>query len=399
MSEAAIRQTGVEPAQAGAPVEQAVAERLGPVRIVFAGGGTGGHLMPGLTVARAIADRMPAAELIFFGTQGDLEQRIVAQHGFRLAQIKTAKRNPGWWRLPGLAVGWMASLVRAHLAVGRFGPDVIVGLGGFGSVFPGLSGALRGIRLVLLEQNVLPGRVTRVLSRWAQTIECQWEESAQYFKAGRPLRFSGNPVREEIFPGRREARHDLFGLSPEKKTLLVTGGSQGALSVNELFIGALERLEGMAGSIQVIHCAGEFSVDRVREGYRSSKVAHYVCSYLEDMASAYAIADLVIARAGGTTIAELAAAGLPAVLIPLPTAADDHQRLNAEAMQRRGAAIVAHQKDLTSDRLAEIICDLLGDESRLAEMKKCALAMSKPEATTEIAGRICEIALSEMEET
>ncbi|NOZ23230.1 MAG: undecaprenyldiphospho-muramoylpentapeptide beta-N-acetylglucosaminyltransferase, partial [Planctomycetes bacterium] len=368
------------------------------LRIAFAGGGTGGHLMPGVTVARAVAERMPEAEIVFFGTQGGLEQRIVAQHGFRLEQIKTEKRKSGWRRLPMFALRSIGSLIRAHFAVGRFEPDVIVGLGGFGCVFPALSGILRGAPIVLLEQNVLPGRANRLLSRWARSIECQWEESAAYLKKGAPVRHSGNPVRDEIFPGRREARYDFFGLSPNKKTLLVTGGSQGALSVNELFVGALKRYEEMADRIQVVHCAGEVSVDRVKSAYASSSVVNHVCSYLEDMAAAYAIADLVIARAGGTTIAELTAAGMPAILIPLPTAADDHQRLNAEVMTAHGAAITAHQGDLTPDKLFEIVRDLLSDEKRLGEMRRNALAMGKPDATKDIAERICKIALGEVED-
>ncbi|MEW6358231.1 MAG: undecaprenyldiphospho-muramoylpentapeptide beta-N-acetylglucosaminyltransferase [Planctomycetota bacterium] len=369
-----------------------------PLRIAFAGGGTGGHLMPGVTVAQAVAERMPEAEIVFFGTQGGLEQRIVAQHGFRLEQIKTEKRKSGWLHLPMFALRSVGSLFSAHFAVGRFEPDVIVGLGGFGCVFPALSAVLRGIPIILLEQNVLPGRANRLLSRWARSIECQWEESATYFKKGRPLRFSGNPVRGEIFPGRREARYDFFGLSPDKKTLLVTGGSQGALSVNELFVGGLKRYDEMADRIQVIHCAGEVSVDMVKSAYASSVVANYVCSYLEDMAAAYAVTDLVIARAGGTTIAELTAAGIPSILIPLPTAADDHQRLNAEAMAAHGAAVVAHQDGLTTDKLFDMVRGLLSDEERLKKMRQSVLAMGKPNATSDIAARICEIALGHAEE-
>ena len=394
MSDTAIPHNGMGPAPQPAAA-QSCAKRP---RIAFAGGGTGGHLMPGVTVARAVAERMPEAEIVFFGTQGGLEQRIVAQHGFRLEQIKTRKRKSGWRHLPMFAIRSIGSLISAHFAVGRFEPDVIVGLGGFGCVFPALSGMLRGTPIVLLEQNVLPGRANRLLSRWARTIECQWEESARYFKEGRPVRFSGNPVRDEIFPGRREARYDFFGFSPDRKTLLVTGGSQGALSVNELFVGALKRYDEMADRIQVIHCAGEVSVDMVKSAYASSVMPHYVCSYLEDMGAAYAIADLVIARAGGTTIAELTAAGLPAVLIPLPTAADDHQRLNAEAMGDHGAAIVAHQKDLTPDGLFETVQSLLSDEKRLGEMKGNARAMGKPKAMADIAERICKIALGEAED-
>ena len=391
MSEAALRHNN--PGNPNSPgTDAATAADARPLRIAFAGGGTGGHLMTGLTVACRIAEQLPEAEIVFFGSQGGLEQRIVAQHGFRLEQIKTQKRKSGLWRLPLFALRSIGSLFSAHFAVGRFKPDVIVGLGGFASAFPAISASLRGIPIVLLEQNVLPGRANRLLSRWAESIECQWEESVEYFKAGQPIQFSGNPVREEIFPGRREAQYEVFGLSAGRKTVLVTGGSQGALSVNELFVCGLSTLEQMADSIQVIHCAGEFSVDMVKKAYAGSTVPNYVCAYLEDMAAAYAVADLVIARAGGTTIAELTAAGIPAVLIPLPTAADDHQRLNAEAMAAHGAALVAHQRDLSSESLFEIIRECLGDDSKLQQMKSNALAMSKPNAAVEIAERICRLA-------
>jgi UDP-N-acetylglucosamine--N-acetylmuramyl-(pentapeptide) pyrophosphoryl-undecaprenol N-acetylglucosamine transferase len=346
--------------------------------------------MPGVTVAKELIRQFPDAEVLFFGTQGELEKKVVGGANLRLQQIYTEKRGGSLLNLPVYALRSVISFVGACRAVREFDPDVLVGLGGYGCVFPVLAASLRKIPTVLLEQNVLPGRANRFLVRWADEIDCMWPESAAYLGHRANVCVTGNPVRDSVFSANREEAVRFFGLSPDKKTLFITGGSLGALRMNQLVIEALPELENMADQLQVIHCTGEISYTMVSAAYKGSPLKSHVVSYLEQMALAYAISDLAICRAGGTTIAELLAAGVPSLLIPLPTAAEDHQRLNAEAVERGGACVVAHQKDLTGEKLAVMVRELLQSD-KLRQMRAAALQMAHRDAAKVIVDRICRL--------
>jgi len=383
----------VPPSPAGEPQDaRCAADSLAGLRVALAGGGTGGHLMPGVATAAAVRERIPDAEILFFGTQGDLEKQIVSQYNFPLRQIHTMKRGGGLKALPKLLLSSLRSLIEAYFAVRRFRPDIIVGLGGFGCVFPALAGAVRGIPFILLEQNVLPGFSTRWLSRLAAEVDCQWAESEAHLSKRAVVRVTGNPVRKEIIEKSRHPDYARFGFSAEKKTLLVTGGSQGALRVNELIVECLPFFEKEKHRLQVLHCTGKVSYDFVRKAYERYSITRHVCEYLDDMAAAYAVTDLAVSRAGGTTIAELTCTGIPSVLIPLPTAADDHQRLNGEALAARGAAVCLVQAELTGEKLWSVIRDILFDEERLARIKQAAADAGVPEAADVVLQRICAVA-------
>ncbi len=361
---------------------------LARMRIAFAGGGTAGHLMPGVTVAKELEKRYADADIIFLGTQGELEKRVVGGAKLRLQQIYTEKRGGSILSLPVYAMRSVVSFVRACRAVREFDPDVLVGLGGFGCVFPVLAASMRGIPTILLEQNVLPGRANRFLSRWVNEIDCMWAESSSYLGHKTNVCVTGNPVREGVFSCSREEAYKFFGLDPGKKTLFVTGGSLGALRMNQIVVEALPMLSKMADALQVIHCTGDLSYRMVSAAYSGLPLKSYVVNYLDQMPLAYGISDLAISRAGGTTIAELLAAGVPSILIPLPSAAEDHQRLNAKAVQDGGAAIFAEQDGLTGEKLASIVREALESE-KLEGMRAAALRMGRRDATQTIVNRIC----------
>jgi UDP-N-acetylglucosamine--N-acetylmuramyl-(pentapeptide) pyrophosphoryl-undecaprenol N-acetylglucosamine transferase len=363
---------------------------LARMRVAFAGGGTGGHLMPGVTVAKELMKKFPDADVVFFGTQGDLEKKVVGAAGLALQQIYTEKRGGSILNLPVYAFRSVVSFARACRAVKDFAPDLVVGLGGFGSVFPVLAASMRGTPTLLLEQNVLPGRANRFLAHWADEIACMWPESASYLGRGAYVCVTGNPVREAIFSATREEAAQFFGLSPEKKTLFITGGSLGAMRMNQIVVEAIPELDKLADSLQVIHCTGDLSYKLVLPAYKDSALKACVRSFLQEMHLAYAMSDLAVCRAGGTTIAELMAAGVPSILIPLPSAAEDHQRLNAEAVERGGAAVVAPQQDLTGEKLAAIVRDLLRGD-KLPRMRAAAAAMARRDAAKTIVDRICRL--------
>lgn len=361
-----------------------------PKRVAFAGGGTAGHLMPGVTVAKELLRQFPQTKVIFFGTQGDLEKKVVEGAGLCLQQIYTEKRGGSLLNLPVYAVRSVVSFAQACRAVKQFDPELLVGLGGFGCVFPVLAANIRRIPTILLEQNVLPGRANRFLARWADEIDCMWSESAVYLGHKVNVCITGNPVREAVYTTSREAAVKFFSLDPTKKTLLITGGSLGALRMNQIVVEAIPELSKMADTLQVIHCTGELSYSMVSAAYKASPLKSYVVSFLNEMHYAYAMSDLAICRAGGTTIAELLAAGVPSILIPLPTAAEDHQRLNAEAVERAGAGIMLPQNGLTGEKLAAIVRELL-TSGRLERMRAAALAMARPDAAKVVVSRICEL--------
>ena len=360
---------------------------LARMKIALAGGGTAGHLMPGVTVALALMKRFPDADVVFFGTQGELEKRVVGGANLRLQQIYTEKRGGSILNLPVYAMRSVVSFVRACKAVKEYDPDVLVGLGGFGCVFPVLAASLRRVPTMLLEQNVLPGRANRFLARWTDEIDCMWAESAEYLGHKTNVCVTGNPVREAVFTATREEAAKFFGLSLEKKTLFITGGSLGALRMNQIVVEALPELGKMADQLQVIHCTGDISYATVNAAYKGSPLKSYVVNFLDKMPLAYAISDLAICRAGGTTIAELLASGVPSILIPLPTAAEDHQRLNAEAVERGGAAVVADQNSLTGEKLAGIVRGMMSSD-RLQTMRAAASQMARRDAAKVIVERI-----------
>ncbi len=360
------------------------------MNIALAGGGTGGHLFPGLAVAEELRRRDPAAHLLLLCT--DRDEAYDAPEELGLERVVIPSIHTG--SLPRRLAGLLPAFARAMRAVCRFRPDAVVGLGGYGSVAPVLCAALRGIPCVLLEQNVIPGRSNRFLSRFVDEVETQWEESVPHFRARGRVRVTGNPVREFVQRRDRAACAAQLGLDSSLPTLLVMGGSQGARPLNTLMLAALPILATAGVRMQAIHLAGPADGERLRAAYEQYGVPAKVFGFLADMPLAYSACDLALTRAGGTSIAELTALGIPAIFVPYPHAMDNHQFHNASVLEQHHAAVVLEQATISPHALAHRLAELLGSRERLADMARQSRAVGAPKAAAAVADRIEALAHS-----
>ena len=351
-------------------------ERARPPRVLIAGGGTGGHLYPGIAVARELLCRDSRTDVSFVGTAQGLEARIVPHEGFRLDCIRSAglkgKSLPAvvW----SLALGPL-SIVDAWRVLVRRRPDLVIGVGGYSSGAVVLLATLRGIPTMVLEQNAVPGLTNRWLSRVIDAAAVSYEVTLPYFR-GRGF-VSGNPVRAEFFTAADASL--ILGSGPRR--LLVFGGSQGAHAINLAMIAAAPYLAAARDRLSIVHQAGERDQDPVRQAYRRAGLDARVDSFIYAMAQEMHRATLVVCRAGATTIAEITAAGCASVLVPLPAATDDHQRHNAEALVTVGAAQMIEERTLTGAALAEQILALVDDDDRRVRMAAAARQLARPDAT------------------
>lgn len=361
-----------------------------PMRVVFAGGGTGGHLMPGLSLAEEFQLLWPDAEITFVGTRREIENDILRRAGMAHVSLCSARWRRRAWDMPAFLVRSTGGMLAALGALRRLRPRLVVGLGGYGSAAPVLAAVSLHAPVALMEQNALPGKANRFLARWARRIYCAWPEAREHFSCPERVLAMGNPVRRSILKPEPNA-HRLFKLSPEKRTLLVLGGSQGAVALNQAVTRGLPMLERHADRIQIIHAAGKLGWPETCAAYAKSTVASAVFPFIHNMRAAYSAADLVLCRAGGTSLAEVAAVGLPSIMVPYPFAANDHQRLNAQVLTGRGAGLLLDQKDVTPARVGELVLDLLGDDERLSRMARCSAEAGRPEAGRRIAESLADL--------
>jgi len=357
------------------------------VRLMIAGGGTGGHLYPGIAVARELLGRMPDAQVTFVGTAHGIEARVLPREGLTLDVIRSAGLKGKSLRgaIRGAALVPLSGL-DAWRALSRRAPDVVLGLGGYSSGPVVLLAALRGIPTMVMEQNAMPGFSNRRLAPFVKAAAVTYEDAAAFF--GGKAFVSGNPVRSEFF----EEAHDESISPPGAARVLVFGGSQGAHAINLAMVEAAPRMAAAAGRVAITHQTGERDLEMVRDGYRHAGLQARVEPFLYDMDREMKAADVVVSRAGATTLAELAAAGRAAILVPLPTATDDHQRRNAEAFVRRGAAVMLEQQDLTGERLAHELLALAVDPERRRELGAGARKMARPDAARAIVERVLALA-------
>jgi UDP-N-acetylglucosamine--N-acetylmuramyl-(pentapeptide) pyrophosphoryl-undecaprenol N-acetylglucosamine transferase len=358
---------------------------MNELRIVIAGGGTGGHLFPGIAVAREILRRRPHAVVTFAGTERGIESRVIPKEGFELDVLRSAalKGISPAARARGLAL-LPLSAVDAWQILSRRRPDVVIGVGGYSSGPVVALAALRGIATLLLEQNAVPGFTNRTLSKVVSAAAVTFESTVGYF--GRRAFVAGNPVRPEFFS---EDDSNAAGGPPR---VLIFGGSQGSHAINMASMEAAPLLARGDRRLAITHQTGERDLELVRSAYRGAGLDARVEPFLFAMHREIKAADLVISRAGATTIAELTAAGKPAVLVPLPTAADDHQRKNAELLREAGAVEVIEQQDLTGSLLASRVLELTASQSRLSAMSAAAKRMARPHAAKVIVDRVLELA-------
>lgn len=352
------------------------------LRVVIAGGGTGGHLYPGIAVARELLARRPGSSVSFAGTEKGIEFRVVPREGFELDTIRSGglkgksvvDRARGASLVPlGMRDAWSI--------VSRRQPDLVIGVGGYSSGPVVLTAALRGVPTMLLEQNAVPGLTNRLLARVVKAAAVTYESTRSFF--GSKAFVSGNPVRAE-FVDRPETVQDAREPGVH---LLIFGGSQGAHAINAAMVAAAPVLAGLGVPLRITHQTGERDVEMVRQGYAAAGLTATVEAFLYDMGVRLGQADLVVCRAGATTLAELTAAGKPSILIPLPTATDDHQRKNAEALASTGAAEVMLQQDATGPALAGRIASLVNDAGARARMSASARALARPDAARVIVDR------------
>jgi UDP-N-acetylglucosamine--N-acetylmuramyl-(pentapeptide) pyrophosphoryl-undecaprenol N-acetylglucosamine transferase len=342
-------------------------------RVLIAAGGTGGHIYPGIAVAKEVMRRDPASVVRFVGTARGLETRLVPQAGFELSLIEsTGLVNMGLAaRLKGLAV-LPKSFLAARRLIKEFKPDVVVGAGGYVSGPVLLVAALMRVPTLVMESNAVPGFTNRTLARFVDAAAVSFEAALPYFR-GKGI-VTGNPVRREFFEVPQKER------DPAQFSLLVFGGSQGARAVNRAVVAALPHLAEHREVLRVTHQTGKLDFDEVREGYRAAGWGDRadVREYIDDMVSAFAGADLIVSRAGATTSFELMAAGKAAVMVPLPGQLE--QRRNAEVMQEAGAARMILQDELSGERLAREIGELVRDPERLTRMERAGRQLARGDA-------------------
>jgi len=361
------------------------------LRVLIAGGGTGGHLYPGIALARELQRRDRSHQVSFVGTAQGIEARVVPKEQFELDLIRVAglkgksrlERVKGFLLLPIAAVD-------AWRVVSKRRPDVVVGVGGFASGPVLALAAVRGYPTMLLEQNALPGITNRLLARVVRAAAVNFDAALIYFP--RTGFVAGNPVRPEFFPAQNEELNDKTSVPRDAARVLIFGGSQGAHAINVAMVEAASRLAASGIRLAITHQTGERDLDLVRAAYQRAGLEARVEAYIYEIDREMKAAAVVIARAGATTLAELAASGTPAILVPLPTATDDHQRKNADVVAGAGAAVVIDERGLNGDTLAAAISSLVSDAQRRREMSVAARQLARPDAAQRIADRVEQLA-------
>lgn len=345
--------------------------------LLIAGGGTGGHVLAGVAVAEAWTERQGRKEgILFVGAEGGIEEKLVPRAGFPLRLLKLGSLN-GVSLLRKVRTMFLIpwSLVRSASIVLQSRPEAVLGVGGYASGPLVLMAKLLGRRTAILEQNSVPGMTNRILGRLVDCVFCAFPGTEKQFP-GKRVVLTGNPIRSAIRP-LPPAPRDPF-------TVFIFGGSQGAQGINSLVLQSLPHLAALKGRLRWIHQTGERDHERVVKGYRDAGIEARVEKFIHDMPTAYSQASLLICRAGSSTLAEIAAVGRAAVLVPFPFASDNHQEKNARVFADGGAAWLLRQADAKGEDLAKLIRDSLADSSRLDKMEKAAASYYRPHAARDI---------------
>ena len=355
------------------------------MRVLIAGGGTGGHLYPGIALARELLRRDSATHVSFVGTATGIEARVLPREGFPLDLIRVAglKGKSRGERLRGFLLLPLAAL-DAWRVISRQRPDIVIGVGGFASGPVLALAAVRGYPTMLLEQNALPGVTNRLLARVVRAAALNFEAAQTYFP--RTGFVAGNPVRPEFFPAQNEEANDRFNQPHDAARVLIFGGSQGAHAINVAMVEAASRLAAAGIRLAITHQTGERDLDLVRTAYQRAGIAARVEAFIFEIDREMKAADVVMCRSGATTLAELAASGTPSILVPLPNSTDDHQRRNAEVFAATGAAVVIEERELPAT-FADALRALVGDAERRRTMSRAARSMARADAAERIADR------------
>jgi len=364
------------------------------VRIIIAGGGTGGHLFPGIAVAEEFQKRDPQNRVIFIGTRRGIEHRLLGTLGYelRLIEVEGLKGRglkaliKGAWAIP-------VSMMQSRRILADFRPDVVLGVGGYASGPAVMAAYLMGCPTAIAEQNALAGNTNRILGKFVDRIFLTYEQSKGRFPA-RKVSVTGNPVRAAFAASLKE--------SPKTRAfrqILIFGGSQGAAAINKTVVAMLPLLQKIKDRVRVVHQTGERDEETVRQAYAKAGMEAEVRPFIVDMVSAYAASDLIICRAGATSLAEITVAGKASVLIPFPYAADDHQTENARAMVEAGAAAMIRESDLTAETLYSLVASLLGDDKKLRGMEEKSKTLGRPDAAASIVDACIKLAAENQHST
>jgi UDP-N-acetylglucosamine--N-acetylmuramyl-(pentapeptide) pyrophosphoryl-undecaprenol N-acetylglucosamine transferase len=354
------------------------------VKVLIAGGGTGGHVYPGIAVAEEIARTRKDAEVVFVGTRRGIESQAVPEAGFRI-RYTWGRGFPrrAWWRWPWALVSLMVGFWQALWVVAAEKPDVVLGTGGYVSGPVTLAAWLLRRPIVLQEQNSIPGLANRWLAQIADEVHLSFVEARSYFRRRDHLKVTGNPIRAYILGGDRDSALQEFGLSAGRPTVFVFGGSRGAHRINEAGLEAMRRLKGRV-NVQFILQTGRDDFEWAKGMVEQEGLPARVLPYLRRIHQAYAAADLIVCRSGAMTLAEIAACGTPSILVPYPHAAHDHQVVNAANLVDRGAAAMILDRELTGERLAQEIAHWLADRQALSRMSANARTFARPDAAERI---------------
>jgi UDP-N-acetylglucosamine--N-acetylmuramyl-(pentapeptide) pyrophosphoryl-undecaprenol N-acetylglucosamine transferase len=362
------------------------------MNVLFAGGGTGGHVYPALAIAEALLRREPAARVLFAGSRAGMEASIVPRAGVPFVGLAVRPpRSRAAMRVAISAASIGASLAQAFAVVAQFRPNVVIATGGVAAVPTVLAATVCNVPVVVLEGNAVPGRTNRWLARYSRAVAVSADEATAWLPAGRAV-VTGLPIRRDVYTVTREVGYLAFGLHPARKTLLAIGGSQGAIRLNAAVEEAVRCLASRT-DLQVLHQlgAGWDGTGRDRAEPEEVEVGYLRVSYLEPIGSAYACADLVVSRCGANALAEITACGLPAILVPYPFAADDHQARNAAQLVAAGAAVLIPDAELTGSALASQIVSILDTPGRLAAMATAARSQGRPDAADRVVALISQL--------
>lgn len=356
------------------------------MRMLLAGGGTGGHLFPAVALAQRLLETEAAAQVLFIGTAAGIEATVLPELGLPLETIQISGIAGHSWLERLRIVPVLLKSVRQSIAIlKRFQPDVVVGVGGYASGPALLAARLKGIPFLIHEQNAQFGMTNRFLSRWAQRICISFPLPSDSPYPNNRTVLTGNPVRCGIA--------EVKPIPDGERTLLVFGGSRGAQAINDALVAALPELKRACPDLRIIHQAGSTDYERIAAAYRRLGMStEDLTPFLADMARAYTQAHLVLCRSGATTLAELAAAGRPAVLIPYPYAAADHQTANARILADQGAALLLPQSELDAAALATLLSQLLDDRPALLRMAQIASSLGQPSAVDKLLAECRSIA-------
>ncbi len=358
------------------------------MRIVFAGGGTGGHVYPTLAVADALRDRILDFEALFIGTRSGLEATVIPEAAYEIRYILARGfRGRGiaskLLTLIGIAVG----VVQSFWILVAFRPDLVFGAGGYVSAAVVLAASILRLRIVLQEQNSIPGMTNRILAPLAERIYIGFERAGEKFKDRSRLVVTGNPLRRSMLDDVAGDPREAFGLARGSPVLFVFGGSQGSRSLNRAAVDFFLRCEAVQGIVQT----GTRDFAWVRNSLRDATVRVYVSPFIREINVAYRAADVALARAGALSVSELAAVRLPSILVPYPYAADDHQVQNAEVLVEAGGAVMLGDDELSGERLESVFHSLVEEAGRLEGMREALSAVARPDAAARIAEDVADL--------